>query len=155
MLSDDVCGISCDEDGNLLVLPGIPRSKLWADAAATLGIDTAGLEPIYSKQDKYAVPLAGGFATKPLALSRVYLLAPHDGEGLSIEPLYGLDRVGALLEQTFREPFLTGLRQREAHLRLAAAVAETADFFVVGRVRAASSPYEVADAIEGTWEVSE
>ena len=155
MLSDDVCGISCDEDGNLLVLPGIPRSKLWADAAATLGIDTAGLQPIYSKQDKYAVPLAGNFATKPLALSRVYLLAPHDGEGLSIEPLYGLDRVGALLEQTFREPFLTGLRQREAHLRLAAAVDETADFFVVGRARAAPSPYEIADAIEGTWEVSQ
>jgi hypothetical protein len=154
MLSDDVCGVVFDADGNLLVLPGLPRSKLWADAAATLGIETAGLQRIYSRQNKYAIPLAGNFVAAPLPLSRIYVLAPRHGRSLTIEPLDGLDRVGALLEHTFREPFLTGLRQRENHLRLAAAVAERADFFVVGRPVTGSGPYETVDAIERSWKES-
>jgi hypothetical protein len=51
---------------------------------------------------------------------------------------------------TFREHFLDGLKQREAHLRLAAAAAEQADFFVIRAPRSRFTAYEIADAIEAT-----
>jgi hypothetical protein len=148
MLADDVCAIVPGESGELVVLPAIPRSKLWADAAAGLGIDTTGLARVYSRDDKYAIPLPGRFAAESLPLSRVYLLAPHDGEALTIEPLDGLERVSALVVYTFREPFLDGLRRRESHVRLAVAAAQQAAFFVVRAPRSRFSPREVADAIE-------
>lgn len=149
MLADDVCAVVPGDSGELLVLPAIPRSKLWADAADGLGIETDGLPRVYSKENKYAIPLAGHFTTGSLPLSRIYVLAPHNGDTLAIEPLDGLARVAALLEYTFREPFLDGLRQRESHLRLAAAAAQQANIFVVHAPRARFSAYAIAEAIEG------
>lgn len=148
MLSDDVCAIVTGESGELMVLPAIPRSKLWDDAAASLGIDTTGLTPVYSRENKFDIPMVDRFGQDSLPLSRIYILTPHEGDNLEIEPLVGLARIDALLVYTFRETFLDGLKRREGHLRLAAAAAERAPFFVVRAPRSRFSPYEIADAIE-------
>ncbi len=148
MLADDVCAIVAGETGRLIVLPAIPRSKLWADAAAGLGIDTTGLTPVYSRENKFDRPTPDQFVRESLPLARIYLLAPHDGDTLAIEPLDGLARFTALVAFTFREPFLDGLKRREAHLRLAAAAAEQAGFFIIRAPRSRFTAYEIADALE-------
>jgi hypothetical protein len=150
MLSDDICAIVAGEAGRLIVAPAIPRSKLWDDAAAGLGIDTTGLTPVYSRENKFDMPAVDSFVSESAPLARIYLLAPHDGDALIIEPLDGLERFAALVAFTFREHFLDGLKQREAHLRLAAAAAEQADFFVIRAPRSRFTVYEIADAIEAT-----
>lgn len=148
MLADDVCGIILDESGAPVVLPAIPRSKLWADAALGLGIDTTLLPQIYSKENKYGVPMDEQFVMYPLPVARIYLLSPHDGELLTIAPIEGLERISVLLEQTFRGLFLGGLKKRETHLQLAVAVAKHARFYVVNAPRSRFSPHEIAQAIE-------
>jgi hypothetical protein len=150
MLSDDVCAIVDGEAGRLIVLPAIPRAKLWDDAAAGLSIHTNGLTPVYSRENKFDMPTVDSFVGESSPLARIYLLAPHDGDALTIEPLDGLERFSALVAFTFREHFLDGLKQREAHLRLAAAAAEQAGFFVIRAPRSRFTAYEIADAIEAT-----
>ncbi len=49
LIADDLVAISSDD----MVLPGIPRIKLWANAASALGLDIESLIPIKNNSRKY------------------------------------------------------------------------------------------------------
>ena len=59
VLCDDVCMISFDEAGRPFAWPGLPRLKLWGDAAAAFGHDSSSLDQAIEGLDKYHVPMAG------------------------------------------------------------------------------------------------
>lgn len=114
LLADDLVAITPEG----LVLPGIPRIKLWHDAATAFGLDPASLTPICQGMQKYV--LTGDAvhrASDAVPLVALYLIHQrrHDDmeeEGSRITRIIS-QKSGALMmrNQAFRPLFVRGLGQ--------------------------------------------
>jgi len=122
ILADDVCPI----DMEARAVPGLPRLKLWQDAARRLKIGTDGLRRIRPSLDKFDVPLDGMYCDEPLPIRAIYLLRPWNEPRLLSEPVIGLAKYPALRANSYRFRFLKGMGEEPRHLaqcsRLAARV---------------------------------
>ncbi|OGO34142.1 MAG: hypothetical protein A2Z16_06090 [Chloroflexi bacterium RBG_16_54_18] len=131
MLADDVTGIVLDRNGCPIVLPAIPRTKLWADAVKHLGHDLNTLPRLRPSEEKYELGVRELFAHQPAPLHRIYL--PTSSNKVQAE-IIRLDNIGsfqAVLDNTYREMFLNGLDRRKSHFFLSTATANQA---VISRV---------------------
>ena len=117
LLADDLVAVSSDG----LVLPGIPRIKLWHDAAKAFGLDPGTLPPIRQGMNKYL--LMGDAvqrATKAVPLRALYLIHPrhHDSsdEDARITRITSQKMAALRLRnQAFRPRFVRGLGQEGAN----------------------------------------
>lgn len=122
VLADDLVAIT--PDGR--VLPGIPRIKLWHDAAEGFGLDPALLPPVHPGMRKYV--LAGeaiARSPEPMRLAALYLIQTAPGEGdLEAGAITAIasEKEAALQirSQAFMPPFVRGMGQ-EGFTFLAAA----------------------------------
>jgi hypothetical protein len=133
MLSDDVTGIVLDHAGFPIVLPAMPRSKLWSDAVNHLGHDLNTLPRLRPNEEKFELVERERFAHCPVPLRNIYLLVTGETESPEITPLDHLMGFQVILDNTYRELFLDGLDRRTTHLQLAAATAKIARISVVSR----------------------
>lgn len=133
MLADDVSGVVLDHQGYPIVLPAIPRTKLWSDAVQFLGHDLNTLPRLRPSEDKFELNLRERFAHHPVSLFRIYFLATTEDESLAITPLDNLTSFQVILNNTYREFFLDGLDRRKAHLNLASSTASQARVSLVSR----------------------
>lgn len=116
LLADDLVAIS----PNGLVLPGIPRIKLWHDAARAFGLDPDQLPPI--RQGMHKVLLMGeGLqrASEPTPLRALYLLHQRRCADAEERRITGISSQKAaalrLRNQAFRPRFVRGLGQEGAN----------------------------------------
>jgi hypothetical protein len=116
LLADDLVALSADG----LVLPGIPRIKLWHDAARAFGLDPDQLPPI--RQGMHKVLLMGEAlqrADQPVPLRALYLLQQRrraDGEERHITRISSQKTAALRLRnQAFRPRFVRGLGQEGAN----------------------------------------
>jgi len=118
LLADDLVAITPDGQ----VLPGIPRIKLWHDAAKAFGLDPDTLPPIRQGMKKYLLlGEAIERAVKPCPLRALYLiqqqrLASSDPEDRRIARITSQRRAAICLRnQAFRPRFVRGLGQEGAN----------------------------------------
>jgi hypothetical protein len=133
LLSDDVCAVSFSLSGAPIAWSGMPRVRLWADAAAALGKSTDGLEAVHNQADKFTFPL-GRTPPPPqgLPLDRIYVLTkPADCPSAEISLLTGSRAMNAIIEQTFRGEFLGPMGGAEQRFARALALSETAPVYCV------------------------
>lgn len=118
LLADDLVAVSPDG----LVLPGIPRIKLWHDAARAFGLDPDQLPPI--RQGMHKVLLMGDAlqrADQPVPLRALYLLqqrrrANSEAEERRITGISSQKEATLRLRnQAFRPRFVRGLGQEGAN----------------------------------------
>lgn len=118
LLADDLVAVSADG----LVLPGIPRIKLWHDAARAFGLDPDQLPPI--RQGMHKVLLMGeGLerASEPTPLRALYLLhqrrrTDNEAEEQRITRISSQKTAALRLRnQAFRPRFVRGLGQEGAN----------------------------------------
>lgn len=134
VLCDDVCVLRFDADGRPFAWPGLPRLKLWGDAATEFGHDKAALDPAVEGKDKYHVGLRGGGTPRPIPLRSLYLLGRAEaGAGLSIGRLRGQAAMQAALHHSYRRQFPTMLGLREAHFARCVALVQHAGIFEARR----------------------
>jgi len=127
ILTDDVCVVGLDEEGRPLCWPGIPRLKLWREAAAVLGEDLSRCETLLDGIEKYHVPLSEEVLSHPLPLDRLYVLPDREAPtGRGIDRLSGGTAVKAVMDNTYRGWAVAPMRMANAHFRLATAVAQSA-----------------------------
>jgi len=117
LLADDLVAITADGH----VLPGIPRIKLWHDAAKAFGLDPAALPPIRQGMHKYL--LMGEEirrADQPTPLAALYRIRQQrrndppasEGHDSPIQPLLSQKGITLMLRnQAFRPRFVRGLGQ--------------------------------------------
>jgi len=117
LLADDLVAITPDG----LVLPGIPRIKLWHDAAKAFGLDPEALPPIRQGVHKYL--LMGEEilrADQPAPLAALYRIQQQrhndqlaiEGEDKPIKPILSQQAITLMLRnQAFRPRFVRGLGQ--------------------------------------------
>lgn len=123
VLCDDVCAISFDAAGRPLAWPGVPRLKLWGDAALAFGHARETLDVAVDGLDKYHVPLAARSRRDPAPLKRLYVLGrAAPGEASGISRLHGTQAMEALLEQRYRGQYLGALGLAQRHFRQCAAL---------------------------------
>ncbi|WP_439814692.1 hypothetical protein [Zavarzinia sp. CC-PAN008] len=118
ILCDDVCVISFDADGRPWAWPGLPRIKLWADAALSLGHDPATLEPVHDSLAKYQLPLQVAVKGGPHPLRRIYILdRAETGAAPGQHRLSGREAFSTLFAQCYRNQFVAPLGLQQALFR--------------------------------------
>lgn len=131
MLADDVTGIVLDRNGCPIVLPAIPRTKLWSDAANHLGHDLNTLPRLRPSEDKFELGVQDFFAHQPVPLHRIYILTSGEKKQVEFIQLDNLSAFQAVLNSTYRELFLDGLDRRKSHFHL---VTVAANHAIISRV---------------------
>jgi hypothetical protein len=122
VLADDVVPV----DANAAALPGLPRIKLWQDAAEWLGIETAGLRRIRPDMAKFNMPLAEDdrAVSAPAPIRWIYILGQDVTlEDVRIVPIHGMARFGPLRNNTYRVRYLQGMKLGPVHLERCGALA--------------------------------
>jgi hypothetical protein len=124
IIADDVCVVSLKEDGLPMVLPGYPQLKLGMDVAKELSDDPQSLVRIHPKVEKVSLLLQEEFCRESLPLHRLYILetSPH-GE-FNLEPLKGVEKLAAIINNTYRLGFIEGLGIKVSHFKQCVAVAK-------------------------------
>lgn len=136
LLCDDVCVISFDADGQPLAWPGLPRLKLWRDAAEMFGHDSSGLERALDGMEKFHVPMTSRAPRGPFPLARVYILRNQtEGEPVMPERLAGKAALQAIMVNTYRRNFLSALGLTKQNFFHAASVARRAEVYAAPRRR--------------------
>jgi len=123
VLGDDICVLSFDAMGRPWAWPGLPRLKLWRDAAERFGHDCDTLERIVDGQEKYHVPLQRAVTGGPFPLARIYVLGddPTAPRG-AITRLAGANALDALMTHTYRSEYLLPMRLMQRHFGQSLAV---------------------------------
>ncbi len=134
VMGDDVCALSFEADGRVMVWPGARRFKLWADALAAFGQDTAGLEKVVDGRDKYVLPHEREDAPAPAPLDRLYLLAAvaPGGQG-AIRQLGGKDAFEAMIGNAYRLEIAAAMGRRSEVFARAIETLRQASVFVFER----------------------
>jgi hypothetical protein len=127
LLADDLVALSADG----MVLPGIPRIKLWHDAAVAFDLDPGSLPPIRQGMHKYLLMgEAIQRADQPTPLAALYRIRhqrhrdrpaldppahdplPSEDDDRPIQPLLSQQAITLMLRnQAFRPRFVRGLGQ--------------------------------------------
>lgn len=125
VLSDDVCVIGLDAEQRPIVYPGLPRVKLWADAARLHGHDIDGLERIHDDMDKYQLGLPASPDQPPVPLAAVIRLVREGEQPAGLQRLRGRAAVQLLMAETYRPQVVSALGLQEAHFGQCVSVAAT------------------------------
>ena len=141
ILADDVVPVDVD----CRVLPGLPRIKLWEDAAERLDIATEGLHRVRPALRKYSLPVHDAVPAAPLAVGWVYVLSTHQGPDSRIESVAGMERFRPLRDNTFRARFMEGMELEAEHLRLCGRLAGRVH---LARVTRPDGGFDVEDLVD-------
>lgn len=128
VLADDVAALDC-RDGDVVILPGLPRLRLWRGALEASGRDARDHPPSFvgeSAYDKFDVAL-DRVAGEALPVSAIYLL--ERGERSELLPLTGMSAVEALVANSYRGEFVRALGMTAEHVRHCLAIARCVPVF--------------------------
>jgi len=142
VLADDV--VAVDSQGR--ALPGLPRVKLWQDAADQLGISTAELRRIRPELEKFDWPLADRFCRQALPIRWICVIAPAEGAEPTVEAVEGFDRLPLLRDNSYRLHFLAGMSHLQGHFRQCADLLAQARMAILRRPEA-YSPVAIATLV--------
>jgi len=109
IISDDVCFLQLEGEGNVQVGPGIERIRLWEDAMYALGYGGPGVDREMHGSNKYFVPVRP--PRNPLdrrRLHRIYELHSGPDGAIEVSNLYG----GAAVEVLMQNVYRLGLAER-------------------------------------------
>ena len=136
LVADDVCVVRFDK-GSPMVLPGLPRLRLWEDAIGHLGRDLAGLERSYvgdQEWNKYDLAVARERASSSdLPLGAVYLI--ERGDDLAVLQLEGVTAAKALFDHTYRGGYLDAANGQKRHWQSIVDLVRAAPVFRLTRKR--------------------
>ncbi len=122
MLADDLAALSLEGD-QVLVRPGFPQVKLWADSAAALGRSTQGLRRVIPEYEKFIAGEQERFDPSVIPLHAIFALNRHKNPELILKPLGHAARFNLLLDHTWQKLTIPGLGLREWHFQTTARIA--------------------------------
>jgi hypothetical protein len=145
--ADDICVIGVDKKGTPWVYPAYPQLKLWGDALEKMGNEPSAYRPLQSLTEKFAVP-AHRFSREPLTIKKIFILSPHEKDGIEITPITGMNKYRALKYQTYRRRFLEGLGAAVSHFHAASCVGGMVPLYRVHRPKNRFLLNELVDLLE-------
>lgn len=142
-LTDDVCAITTDSQGKMMLVAGPPKLKLWGDALIQLNYDAKGLQPVLNKMNKYELPLSIVNPANNTILDKWVINTHGIDRNLSIVPIShfyelkpdldttaakcititGINKLQILINNTYRYGLLKPLVRLKTHLNGCSALA--------------------------------
>lgn len=105
LVTDDLLAIRFDEEDTAVADSGIPRFKLWPEAAeAALHDDPETLPPLHARVRKRARTADGTCSLDPHPLKGIYMLS--GGDEIEIEPVEASSALFALLPHAYNSPLV-------------------------------------------------
>lgn len=134
MIVDDVCAVRLTSDRGPTVVPSYPRTRLWADTAARMEIDTSQLSRTKSSWDKFERQVWEQFSSEEDRLVHIFHLAgAHDSSGFEFQRLGSIEAFQTLIDHTYRGILLDGMDLRKSHFELASLAAQSVGVTTVRR----------------------
>jgi len=133
VLCDDVCVVSFDAQGVPSAWPGLPRLKLWEDAAHAFGHDPAGLDRAVEGLEKFHVPIGTPSAVRPVPLRRLYTLARAEAGAGTITRLRGAEAMAAVMGNSYRGLYVPALGATATHFRQCATLLRYVEVYAATR----------------------
>ena len=134
VIADDVCVIRFSDQGAPLVLPGLPRLRLWKEALEASGRNAGHYARSYAGDDdweKFDVPLGGASPKDSTPLAAIYLLEASDDA--RIEALAGIEAAQALFANTYRGAFVTESGDPKSHWQACMRLVQSTPIFRAAR----------------------
>lgn len=148
ILCDDTAVVSLDADRRLLVQPGTPHLKLWPDAVRRLGRSPEALLSVRSGVEKRQLPIHEVFASAPVSLAAVFLLALPPSDVVTCTRIENSQKFEMLRTHTKTPRAFEGLGNPSSHFRIAAAVAASVPIYTIARPRGVDTVAEVVALVE-------
>jgi hypothetical protein len=124
MLTDDKAGVTVDADGVPRALPGLPLTRLTADAMKTLKYPLRGEQRVLSLE-KYVLPVAQ-FHPKTVRLRAVYSLSPNDRSEIRLQKLETAEQFRVLNSHIYQRRLINQVDQHQANFQTIGAVSRHA-----------------------------
>lgn len=149
MLTDDVAAVALSEDGCPIVYSSYPSQKLWEDALTRMDkkVSVRRLNRLSKELNKYAVPNRESFHNHPVVLRRIYEIIPKVTTELRFEEVTGVEKLGVIIQNTYRRFFVRGFDCKEWHFRYCANIASNVTVCRIIRPQGRSMEQEIADQI--------
>lgn len=135
LLSDDLCAISTIDQEKPILIPGYPWLKLWDDVLKKMDESKQHLAPVRPDWNKYYLPIGKQFCATPLPVGRVYILSANNTDNFNINRLTGVNKVNALIQNTYRHHQVKGLGMMALHFQQCTTVAQHAQISKITRPR--------------------
>lgn len=122
LLSDDITAIELNETGMPFAQPGIPSSRLWADAVEKLGYSLDGARRSRVSFEKHIVP-SRLFCANSQPVHAIFFLTPDEIDTIKVESVRGADRMGYIVNGSYLPSYIAALGASESHFTQATALA--------------------------------
>lgn len=100
MLADDTSFISFASNGQAQLIAGISHLKLSAESAAQLNIDEHTLNPLFSGQHKYVLPLKSTLLNRAFPIEHIFELNPWENTHFFVDKTQGLRKFDIMRKHT-------------------------------------------------------
>jgi len=134
LFADDICAVSIDKKGSPRVVPGFEQLKLWEDTLSVLDLDVGLLKSVrFGKTlKKYYLPVSQ-FRNTTSPVHSVFVLDTHNEPHILISQFKGMQKIEAIIENTYRVNFLDGFKRRQQHFDLCKKMAEAVSIYHIAR----------------------
>ena len=145
-LADDISTISFTQEKPVL-MPGIPKIKLWSDSLIKLKIDSSNLQKVRTELEKYYFPVNNQNFVNEMELKRIYIISNRHQQGIEIQKISGIDKFAALKTNTYRYNFVRGMNLEVEHFKMATELGSKIEIFRLSRENKGFEIDELADRV--------
>ena len=149
ILSDDVIPVSLSNK-TPIVTPSYPQQKLWSKSLEKLGLDKSEFNPLFEREDKYAVPVNENFCNEILPLSGIIELSKRECDQVELSTISSLQAIHTLFNHTYRNFFVPRLGLMEWHFNITAQVSGKVPCYRVIRPSSRFTVEELTDLLLST-----
>ena len=133
LLTDDVVAIKYTAAGQMVLVPGPSRVKLWQDTLVRFGRTADGLKQVSNKDNKYELFISNYHAELVPICQFYELTKSEDCNQIRIIEQSGSDKLANLIRNTYRYSMLRPMNKLPAHFVQIAQLAALIKVYVVVR----------------------
>ncbi len=133
VLTDDLVAIKTNSNGQLELIPGWPRLKLWHDALDHFKENTDNLIKVQNKLNKFEFPIQNS-VVNAIPINSFYELNIGNSNEIELHKVTNkLDKLNLFIKNTFRYYMLKGLAKSGVHLKQCTILANSIKTNIVNR----------------------
>jgi hypothetical protein len=144
VMADDICLIDFSEE--LMVVPTAPWLKLWRNSLESVGKPVAGLERVFSEDDKYRLPVERVVERQPLRT--LMFLDEIPSSAVKIEAVSAVEAVPLLMNLIHQAYLLEATGQRAESFLRCSRISSGAKAYRLSRPWGLEYLGETLDAVE-------
>nr|WP_273833232.1 aldolase [Pseudalkalibacillus sedimenti] len=149
ILSDDVIPVSLSNQFPI-VIPSYPQQKLWSKSLEKFGIDKREFNPLFEREDKYAIPVNKHFYNDALPLGGIIELSKSECDQVELSTIRSLQAIHTLFNHTYRNFFVPRLGLMEWHFKITSQISGRVPCYRINRPTSQFTAGEIRDLILST-----